>query len=285
MRTSSIDRQGHGGTLSGGHLADRLRLRLRARRCCPFFAPKFDLCYTLTAVLMLAVLVSSSLAAAAVRALVGPARRALAAARRASRSPAIGIGLAAVAPSYGARRAPVLCRRYRDRRVPSRGREVRGVRERPQARERDVATSTSAATPATRSDRSSSRRSCSGSGSAAGLLAMVPVLASPRCRALQCCPYLARVGPGRDGARRAVGEDDVRAMSLLGVVIGLRSVAWFGLLTFVPLWVVAHGGTEAEGNRDALADARLRRGRHAAARPRRRSVRAAAHAARRRRRC
>ena len=36
---------------------------------------------------------------------------------------------------------------------------------------------------------------------------------------------------------------------LLGIVIGLRSVAWFGLLTFVPLWVVENGGTEGEGNR------------------------------------
>jgi FSR family fosmidomycin resistance protein-like MFS transporter len=38
-------------------------------------------------------------------------------------------------------------------------------------------------------------------------------------------------------------------MSLLAIVIALRSVAWFGLLTFVPLWVVANGGTEGEGNR------------------------------------
>ena len=38
-------------------------------------------------------------------------------------------------------------------------------------------------------------------------------------------------------------------MTLLGVIIGLRSVAWFGLLTFVPLWVVENGGTEGEGNR------------------------------------
>ena len=42
----------------------------------------------------------------------------------------------------------------------------------------------------------------------------------------------------------------MRAMTLLGVVIALRSVAWFGLLTFVPLWVVANGGTEGEGNRE-----------------------------------
>ena len=33
-------------------------------------------------------------------------------------------------------------------------------------------------------------------------------------------------------------------------MIALRSVAWFGLLTFVPLWVVANGGSEGEGNRE-----------------------------------
>ena len=38
-------------------------------------------------------------------------------------------------------------------------------------------------------------------------------------------------------------------MLVLSVVIGLRSVAWFGLLTFVPLWVVSLGNSEAEGNR------------------------------------
>ena len=41
------------------------------------------------------------------------------------------------------------------------------------------------------------------------------------------------------------GTDDVRAMTLLGVVIALRSVAWFGLLTFVPLWVVETGARKA----------------------------------------
>ena len=56
--------------------------------------------------------------------------------------------------------------------------------------------------------------------------------------------------PGGGGATRMSGEDDLHAMSLLAVVIVLRSVAWFGLLTFVPLWVVANGGTEGEGGRE-----------------------------------
>ncbi len=37
-------------------------------------------------------------------------------------------------------------------------------------------------------------------------------------------------------------------MVLLGFVIVLRSVAWFALLTFVPLWIVSRGNSEADGN-------------------------------------
>src|SRR5262249_2871949 len=44
-------------------------------------------------------------------------------------------------------------------------------------------------------------------------------------------------------------EDRPRAMALLGTVIALRSVVWFALLAFVPLWVVAEGHSKATGNR------------------------------------
>ena len=47
----------------------------------------------------------------------------------------------------------------------------------------------------------------------------------------------------------AVGTDNRRAMLILTGVIGLRSVAWFALLTFVPLWVVSLGNSAADGNR------------------------------------
>ena len=50
-------------------------------------------------------------------------------------------------------------------------------------------------------------------------------------------------------ARDAGAKDDVRAMVILAGVIGLRSVAWFTLIAFVPLWAVSQGDTEAEGNR------------------------------------
>src|SRR5207244_6840853 len=39
------------------------------------------------------------------------------------------------------------------------------------------------------------------------------------------------------------------AMALLGAVIALRSVAWFTLLAFVPLYVVSLGHSKAYGNR------------------------------------
>ena len=37
-------------------------------------------------------------------------------------------------------------------------------------------------------------------------------------------------------------------MKLLLGVIALRSVAWFGLITFVPLWEVALGHSKSHGN-------------------------------------
>jgi MFS transporter, FSR family, fosmidomycin resistance protein len=77
---------------------------------------------------------------------------------------------------------------------------------------------------------------------------MLPVLVMALVL-LRALPDLRRIVPKSTGHRHGTGEDDVRAMTLLSVVIGLRSVAWFGLLTFVPLWVVANGGTEGEGGR------------------------------------
>jgi FSR family fosmidomycin resistance protein-like MFS transporter len=86
-------------------------------------------------------------------------------------------------------------------------------------------------------------------GLGGGTLAMIPVLvvAAVLVRAL---PALRRIAPVAAARRAAQGDDDVRAMSLLAAVIALRSVAWFGLLTFVPLWVVANGGTKGEGGRE-----------------------------------
>ena len=86
-------------------------------------------------------------------------------------------------------------------------------------------------------------------GLVGGLVAMVPVfvasLALLRVRAASLAAH------ARDAGASAFdrGDDRRRAMALLGVVIALRSVAWFTLLAFVPLWVVSLGHSKADGNR------------------------------------
>jgi MFS transporter, FSR family, fosmidomycin resistance protein len=85
-------------------------------------------------------------------------------------------------------------------------------------------------------------------GLGGGTVAMIPVLAAA-IALLLVLPKLARLRPAADVARAQDGKDDRRAMALLGGVIALRSVPWFTLLAFVPLWVVAHGHSKADGNR------------------------------------
>jgi MFS transporter, FSR family, fosmidomycin resistance protein len=86
-------------------------------------------------------------------------------------------------------------------------------------------------------------------GLSGGALAMLPLI-GVALLLLRSLPALGRLAPLPTTSRVAAGRDDARAMWLLSIVIGLRSVAWFGLLTFVPLWVVANGGTEGEGGRE-----------------------------------
>jgi MFS transporter, FSR family, fosmidomycin resistance protein len=83
-----------------------------------------------------------------------------------------------------------------------------------------------------------------------GVVAMVPVLAGSLALLL-VLPRLARLKPKPEARAEALeqSEDARGAMALLGGVIALRSVAWFALLAFVPLWVVAHGHSKADGNR------------------------------------
>src|SRR6266508_2449633 len=54
--------------------------------------------------------------------------------------------------------------------------------------------------------------------------------------------------PEPTAARARAGADDPAAMKLLLGVIALRSVAWFGLITFVPLWEVSLGHSKSHGN-------------------------------------
>ena len=81
-----------------------------------------------------------------------------------------------------------------------------------------------------------------------GVLAMVPV-ALISLALLRLVPRFAQLKPATDTSALRRGDDRRRAMAMLGVVIGLRSVAWFTLLAFVPLWVVSLGHSKADGNR------------------------------------
>jgi FSR family fosmidomycin resistance protein-like MFS transporter len=85
-------------------------------------------------------------------------------------------------------------------------------------------------------------------GLGGGLLAMVPVAVAGAILWRFTSEFSA-VAPASSGDAEAGGEDDRRAMALLGAVIALRSVAWFTLLAFVPLYVVSLGHSKAYGNR------------------------------------
>jgi FSR family fosmidomycin resistance protein-like MFS transporter len=243
--SDSIDRKGM-TTLSGGHLAvDFASGSVPAML--PFLAVKFDLNYTLTAVLMLAALASSSLT----QPLFGlwsdrhgalwllPAGIALA---------GFGIAAAAVAPSYwilvvvvflaglgiaafhpeGAKFAVFASGRKR-----ASGMSLFNI-----GGNTGYALGPIIVTPLVL---------WLGLG-LGGVLASIPVIVGALA-VLGVLSYLAGLRP--DVPAHAVvreGKDNVRAMIILGGVIGLRSVAWFALLTFVPLWVVSLGNSEADGN-------------------------------------
>jgi MFS transporter, FSR family, fosmidomycin resistance protein len=85
-------------------------------------------------------------------------------------------------------------------------------------------------------------------GLVGGLVAMVPVFLASLAL-VRVVPHLARLAPEHVGTALSRGDDRRRAMMLLGIVISLRSVAWFTLLAFVPLWVVSLGHSKADGNR------------------------------------
>jgi FSR family fosmidomycin resistance protein-like MFS transporter len=84
-------------------------------------------------------------------------------------------------------------------------------------------------------------------GLTGGLLLSLPVL-GVALALLLVSPYLARFAPEPGAAARAEGEDRPGALALLLGVIAFRSVAWFGLITFVPLWEVSLGHSKAEGS-------------------------------------
>jgi FSR family fosmidomycin resistance protein-like MFS transporter len=242
----TIDRKGM-SVLSSGHLATDFASGA-VPALLPFFTVKFDLSYTLTALLILAALISSSV----VQPLFGlwsdrrgalwllPAGLALAGG---------GLGLAAVAPSYpvllvlvfiagigiaafhpeGAKFAVFLSGKKR-----ASGMSLFNI-----GGNLGYALGPIIVTPLVL---------WLGLGPG-GLVASVPVVIAS-IAVLGALPYLARQRPEHASSTRDTGaKDDPRAMLILAGVIGLRSVAWFTLVAFVPLWAVSQGDTEAEGNR------------------------------------
>jgi MFS transporter, FSR family, fosmidomycin resistance protein len=85
-------------------------------------------------------------------------------------------------------------------------------------------------------------------GLGAGILLAVPCLVIG-AMLLVLMPFLQTFVPERSSRRQASGDDRPGALVLLLGVIGFRSLAWFGLITFVPLYEVSLGHSTSHGNR------------------------------------
>jgi FSR family fosmidomycin resistance protein-like MFS transporter len=233
-------------TLSGGHLSvDFASGAVPA--LLPFLTDEFDLSYTATAALILAVLVSSSL----LQPLFGlwsdrrgamwllPGGVALA---------GIGTGLGSVAPTY-----PLVVALFFAAGVGIAAYHPEGAKFAAYASGRKRASGMSYFNIGGNSGYALAPILITPLviwlGLEGGALAMIPVLAFAIVLT-RLVPSLRRVVPSATARAAVAGDDDVRAMTLLSVVIGLRSVAWFALLAFVPLWIVSNGGTEGEGGRE-----------------------------------
>src|SRR5205823_4026895 len=81
-----------------------------------------------------------------------------------------------------------------------------------------------------------------------GLLLALPCLAVAAVVAA-LTPYLREFVPDRRRVAARAGDDDRRAMALLLGLVVCRTIPWFGLIAFVPLWEVHLGHSKAYGNR------------------------------------
>ena len=259
-------------TLSGGHLAvDFASGSVPA--LLPFFVLEFDLSYTATAVLMLAVLASSSFVQPLFGLWSGPAGCDLAPAGRSralrGRHRARG-RRAELRPDRRAR----LPRRHRDRRVPPGGRQVRRLCERPEARERHVSLQHRREHRlCARADRRHAARALARPRRRSGRDAPDP-RRSPLPAPLAPDPGAARAEPShaRHGARRGRrARNDAARRGDRAPERGLVRVA--DVRAALGRGRRRHG---RGGQSRALADARRRRRRDTRARARRRSRRASA---------
>jgi FSR family fosmidomycin resistance protein-like MFS transporter len=65
---------------------------------------------------------------------------------------------------------------------------------------------------------------------------------------LAATPYLLGFVPDRESRVTHGGRNDLRSLAVLLAVITFRSLAWFGLITFVPLYEVSQGHSKSYGN-------------------------------------
>src|SRR5947208_7198179 len=230
--------------LSSGHLAtDFANGALPA--LLPFFVDKFELSYTLAAAVVVAAAVSSSI----VQPLFGlwsdrrgaiwllPGGVALA---------GIGIALAAVAPTYSLVLVCVIVSGLGVAAFHPEGSKFAafaGGRRRASAMSLfsiggnlGFALGPTVATPLVLAF-----------GLAGGLLLALPCLAVA-VTLLLLAPFLGSFAPDNGRQIQTDEPDRLGALMLLLGVIAFRSVAWFGLITFVPLWEVSLGHSKAHGN-------------------------------------
>jgi FSR family fosmidomycin resistance protein-like MFS transporter len=240
---SELDRRGI-AALSAGHGAvDFASGAVPA--LLPFLAERFDLSYTLTALVMLCATVSSSVVQP-LFGLLSDRRGAMWLLPGGVLLAGAGIAVTGVAPSYGVALAAVF---------------VAGIGI--AAYHPEGAKFASYASGRRRASGMSLFNVGGNTGYALGpivitpvvlwlglggtLVAALPVLAAG-VGVMVVLPYLRGLRP-EAGARAAAGRDRPGAMALLAAVILLRSTTWFGLITFVPLWVVSLGHSKADGNR------------------------------------
>jgi FSR family fosmidomycin resistance protein-like MFS transporter len=81
-----------------------------------------------------------------------------------------------------------------------------------------------------------------------GLLLVVPALAVAALLLASTRYLLSFVPEGGSAGAAQAGENDLRSLTVLLAVITFRSLAWFGLITFVPLYEVSLGHSESYGN-------------------------------------
>jgi FSR family fosmidomycin resistance protein-like MFS transporter len=80
-----------------------------------------------------------------------------------------------------------------------------------------------------------------------GLLLALPALVVAAAL-VAAAPFLRTFAPTRGARQDEHGQDRPGAMAVLVTMIAFRSLSWFGLITFVPLWEQAHGHSRAYGD-------------------------------------